>query len=213
MASRAKRNTSNARPAAIVNNTKQKCRTREEIVADNLAVEQARAKKDQQDRQQHLSGVKRVAAKEDALREEDEQTQVHAARPDLVTAKMQQVVVEREQEAQEQEKFQRRDVRMGSSDDAAQDPQTIGHESDDGSDDGDPDYTDAESDEKKGSDSAAGADDTDKDADPSESSDAERDSAFAAFMATYKKNKPKNKSKTKKAKPKKGDLRAEIMAS
>lgn len=100
MSARPRRKTSGARPGQIIKDSNQQRRSRDKIDADDLAAAEAQAEQEQQIQHRHRTAVSRVAAKEDALREEDEQAQIDAARPDLVTEK----AVEREREADKGEK-------------------------------------------------------------------------------------------------------------
>jgi hypothetical protein len=95
MASRPKRTESAARPGEIINNTKQKRRTREEIERDARAAEDAKALKLQTQTKKKNDGVKRVSDKEQEIRAQDEHARVHASRPDLVTAQIKRVVNEK----------------------------------------------------------------------------------------------------------------------
>jgi hypothetical protein len=72
--------------AIFVLKQKQPRRTRDEIEADNLAKAQAKVKKEAEWTTKHRNGVKRVAAKENEIWDQDEQSKCNAARPDLVTA-------------------------------------------------------------------------------------------------------------------------------
>jgi hypothetical protein len=94
MAGRAKREGSTARPGDIINNSKQKRRTRDEI-EEARAAEEAKALKLQAKTQKKHEGVRRVSNKEQEIREQDEHARVHAARPDLVTAQIKRVVNEK----------------------------------------------------------------------------------------------------------------------
>ncbi|KAJ7080298.1 hypothetical protein C8R44DRAFT_992479 [Mycena epipterygia] len=222
MSSRPRRSGSGARPGDIIKASTQQRRSRHEIDADDLAAAKAQAEQEQKIQRKHRTGVSRVAAKEDALREEDEQAQIDAARPDLVTEK----AVEREQEADEWEKVgvgvgDEQDVSMLSVDDGERDLDPA-HDSGSSADDGDGEYKPASDGKEVSVDESefpAGADDDGHDADTSDTSDsdAERDraSALAQFLAQYekKKGKAKTPSKPKKSKPKRGELRAEIMGS
>ncbi|KAJ7114417.1 hypothetical protein C8R44DRAFT_740556 [Mycena epipterygia] len=218
MSARPRRKTSGARPGQIIKDSNQQRRSRDKIDADDLAAAEARAEQEQQIQHRHRTGVSRVAAKEDALREEDEQAQIDAARPDLVTKK----AVEREREADEGEKIavasgDEQDVLMQSADDGGRDL-SVG-DSDSNSDERDEEYKPPSHGKEVSDDEsqAADADDDGHDADTSDTSDAERDraSALAQFLAQYEKRKAKAKkpSKPKKPKTKRGELRAEIMDS
>ncbi|KAJ7182269.1 hypothetical protein C8R43DRAFT_1115914 [Mycena crocata] len=203
MASRPKRKASTARPGKVVINAKQKRRNQEQIEAEALAEEEAETTRLQEEEDLHRSGVQRVAAKEDEIREQDEQAQIHAARPDLVTAQRHR----EEQATQEQnedlaDNSVHEDIQTGPSGD------DLRYDSEDsnGGGDKDTDYIQPGAGNKP-SDSG----------DDAESSDDDSDQAMAESMALYRaekaKKKKSGKKKAQKVKPKKGELRAEIMQS
>ncbi|KAJ7142647.1 hypothetical protein C8R44DRAFT_865968 [Mycena epipterygia] len=93
MSERDRRSTSGAHPGNVVNNAKQKRRTREEIDRDNLAIEERKAEKQRAAAEKRKQGVRRVAAVEEKIRQNEEQSRSSAARPDLVTARLKCTVV------------------------------------------------------------------------------------------------------------------------
>lgn len=92
MAERQRREASTARPGDIVNNAKQKRRSKDEIAQENLAAQAKKDAKAKEKEAKRKSGVKRAAAAEDKLRKQDEHDRATAARPDLVTAQLKRVV-------------------------------------------------------------------------------------------------------------------------
>ncbi|KAJ7230117.1 hypothetical protein GGX14DRAFT_553602 [Mycena pura] len=89
MAGRARREASDARPGEILTNNAQKRRTREQIDDDTRAEEKAKEDLALKTAKKKKSSVKKVAAVEDRLRQEDTHRRASASRPDLVTAALQ----------------------------------------------------------------------------------------------------------------------------
>lgn len=86
MSARPKRPSTANRPGQIVNDTKQKRRTKDQIEADNAAkkAEQAAAKQAAVDN--HNAAIQRIAIKESEIQQQEALARRHAARPDQVTA-------------------------------------------------------------------------------------------------------------------------------
>ncbi|KAJ7233658.1 hypothetical protein C8J57DRAFT_1249761 [Mycena rebaudengoi] len=208
MAGRAKREGSTARPGDIINNSKQKRRTRDEI-EEARAAEEAKAFKLQAKTQKKHEGVRRVSNKEQEIREQDEHARVHVARPHLVTAQIKRVVNEKLACREDNDPVEPTS-RIGSPsashtglmdvdgvaaenggflDDI--DPEIPQEGADDGADDSDDDYGDPPGEE-------AGTD----------SEDEHR--LLAEFMELRKTEKAKAAKKKPNPKPAKGALRAEI---
>ncbi|KAJ6524385.1 hypothetical protein DFH09DRAFT_1372145 [Mycena vulgaris] len=87
---------SSARPGDIINNTKQKRRSKAEIEEEKRAKEAARVEKDMKAEAKKKTSVRRVAAEQDKLRQEDAQARATAARPDLRTAQLKKPIQPRE---------------------------------------------------------------------------------------------------------------------
>ncbi|KAJ7723117.1 hypothetical protein B0H14DRAFT_3520130 [Mycena olivaceomarginata] len=86
MAEGGRRDASTTRPGDIVNQAKQKRRTKDEIEADKRAVALAKEEKLAEAATKNRQGVKRAAAAVQELTQQDELARATAARPDLVTA-------------------------------------------------------------------------------------------------------------------------------
>ena len=89
MAGRARREASDACPGQIVADNAQKRRTRTQIDDDKRAEEKAKEDLARETAKKQNSSVKKVAAAEDRLRQEDARRRASASRPDLVTAALQ----------------------------------------------------------------------------------------------------------------------------
>lgn len=100
MAERGRRDASTARPGDIVNQAKQKRRTKEEIEAEKRAAALAKEEKLAEAAAKNRRGVKRAAAAVQELTEQDELARATAARPDLVTAELKRLVNEKSQQAE-----------------------------------------------------------------------------------------------------------------
>ncbi|KAJ7648792.1 hypothetical protein DFH06DRAFT_1476250 [Mycena polygramma] len=212
MAERGRRTESSAHPGAVVNNAKQKRRTPEEIARDRLEKEQAKAEKQRRTAEKKQSSVRRIAAVEDEIRQEDERARATAARPDLVTAQLKRSVAAQSQPEEAQipilagstsmsSAHVDEDTVMSTLNDIGGALDTMEH---DNSDD-DPDYQDQSEDGRGDADTddQAGDDDEQMEADDDEDIQAQ----VAAFAASLRKKKEKGKAP---AKPKKGQLRTEI---
>ncbi|KAJ6474797.1 hypothetical protein C8R45DRAFT_1102947 [Mycena sanguinolenta] len=209
MAERDRRSASGAHPGDIVNNTKQKRRTREEIERDNRKKEQEQAEKEKKKAEKQAASVKRVAAIEVRMRNEDETTRAFAARPDLRTAQLKRPPAVRPQQRLHEHQMSASDVASvpeqvsdsipSPTDDGGD---GIGPMDDDNDSDRDPDYTEPE---------IPDADDVD-DADQQEDDAADDDdeATITAKVADYEKSLRVKAGKKKAAKAPKGALRADI---
>lgn len=86
MSQRPKRQTTyGGHPGKIINDTKQKCRTREQIDADNAKEKAAAEAHAQAAVEKRAAAIKRVAAKEDEIQQQEDGNRLMAVRPDRVT--------------------------------------------------------------------------------------------------------------------------------
>lgn len=86
MSARPKRPSTANRPGQILNDTKQKRRTKEQIEADNAAKAAEKAIAKQAAMDHHNAAVQRIATKETEIQQQEALARHHAARPDQVTA-------------------------------------------------------------------------------------------------------------------------------
>ncbi|KAJ6467181.1 hypothetical protein C8R47DRAFT_1223750 [Mycena vitilis] len=95
MADRSKREVTTARPGKVVNDAKQRRRTREEIDRDDALKAQAKEEKEKAAAEKKRKGVKAVAAKEQEMQAEDERARGSAARPDLRATELKRRIMEK----------------------------------------------------------------------------------------------------------------------
>ncbi|KAJ7144654.1 hypothetical protein C8R44DRAFT_974049 [Mycena epipterygia] len=216
MADRARRKASTARPGDIINNTKQKRRTQEEIDRDKLNKQQAKDEKERVAAEKKGNGVRQVAAMEEQMRDEDERSRASAARPDLRTMELKRLVI-----AKVQQQERDRETPAPSPATAAPSPSAdldmpmygvgdSGDPMDDGDDsDRDPNYVPVPEDEV-----ISGEEENDADREDAGQEDINDDDAIAAKPAEYEKTlRAQAKRKGKAAsKPQKGDLRVKIQS-
>ncbi|KAJ6507607.1 hypothetical protein DFH09DRAFT_1334473 [Mycena vulgaris] len=221
MAGRSKRDATNARPGNVVNDAKQKRRTKAEIARDNLAKKAEKETKAQEAAKKKDSGVKRIAAAEDEIRRQDEHARATAARPDLFTAQLKRLTcaappppILSRSTATEDEDLTMDDVNNPGGTGAQDDDEAMGSGGEgmgtggDSDRDGDPDYV--ESDVERGLESPGqNADEDSGDADHDMDDDNDDIQAQIAAFAQKLKAK-KQRERATKARPQKGALRSEI---
>ncbi|KAJ6472012.1 hypothetical protein C8R45DRAFT_936670 [Mycena sanguinolenta] len=99
MSSRERRTGSGARPGDIINNTKQKRRTTEEVQREKAAKLQAKEEKERARKEKKNAGVRRIADLEAQMRQQDQRARATAARPDLRTAEMKRAAIAQAEDA------------------------------------------------------------------------------------------------------------------
>ncbi|KAJ7669938.1 hypothetical protein DFH06DRAFT_1468676 [Mycena polygramma] len=217
MADRSKREVTTARPGKVVNDAKQRRRTREEIDRDDALKAQAKEEKEKAAAEKKRKGVKAVAAKEQEMQAEDDRARGSAARPDLRSTELKRRLMEKAQQDRETSPDDLSATAAPPST-AATSPGTFFDTAmsgvgdgvdpmDDGDDsDRDPDYTMPEGEVD------SSVDDNDAD---EEDAGQEDDLDIAAKLAEYEKKlraQAKGKEKAR-SKPQKGTLREEIQGA
>ncbi|KAJ6608790.1 hypothetical protein B0H10DRAFT_2438860 [Mycena sp. CBHHK59/15] len=211
MADRDRRTASTAHPGDIVNKAKQRRRTREEIEREAASKQQAKEEKEKNAAEKKGRGVRRVAAMEEQMRDEDEHARGSAARPDLRTMELKRSIIAR---VQQQEHTPARDTSASPAPSSSADLDTpmygVADSVDpfnDGDDsDKDPDYVVPDEEVNPSE------EENDTDQEDAGQGDIDDDAEIEAKIAAYEKNlrakaKAKGKAPTK---PQKGALRAEI---